>query len=333
MTETEIVVQDIRRELQMVLSRSIGRQPPRPRKATHRRRGHSQHRRRGEEVHDSAFPPRGRVQTLPHSSASGSLHTCSLTHCATGRRRDEVNPEPCPRHRTFFYLITHANKQKTPQKGTACSRSRRRKNFSARTGQGRGRRSQDDLQVSSTKKRANVGAVNSFTNSLLGFQEKDSLLEAFALSFFALERWPTTTDYSDFNQIRSTLMLGALCRECLGVAEQDLLEDIQHAAFMTVVCARLRNHGQTIPAANLEPVKHGLIVAQDLMEYAYEHERQALINVLKHNTHETLAETPGLREAHERFILRAVTTRQCAAGSSRTMSFCETSMRRESFPR
>lgn len=129
------------------------------------------------------------------------------------------------------------------------------------------------------------------------------MLEAFTLSFFALERWPTTTDYSDFNQISSTLMLGALCHKCLGVAEQDLLEDIQHAAFMTVVCARLRNHGQTIPAANLEPVKHGLIVAQELMEYAYEHERQALINVLKHNTHETLAETPGLREAHERFIL------------------------------
>ena len=39
------------------------------------------------------------------------------------------------------------------------------------------------------------------------------------------------------------------------------------------------------------------------MEYAYEHERQALINVLKHNTHETLDETPGLRESHERFIL------------------------------
>lgn len=114
---------------------------------------------------------------------------------------------------------------------------------------------------------------------LLGFQEKDSLLEAFTLSFFAL------------------------CHKCLGVAEQDLLEDIQHAAFMTVVCARLRNHGKEIPPANLEPVKHGLIVAQELMEYAYEHERQALINVLKHNTHETLDETPGLREAHERFIL------------------------------
>ena len=126
---------------------------------------------------------------------------------------------------------------------------------------------------------------------LLGFQEKDSLLEAFTLSFFALERWPTTTDYSDFNQISSTLMLGALCHKCLGVQEQDLMDDIQHAAFMTVVCARLRNHGKEIPPANLEPVKHGLIVAQQLMEYAYEHERQALINVLKHNTHENIAET------------------------------------------
>lgn len=96
---------------------------------------------------------------------------------------------------------------------------------------------------------------------------------------------------------------GALCHKCLGVAEQDLLEDIQHAAFMTVVCARLRNHGKEIPPANLEPVKHGLIVAQELMEYAYEHERQALINVLKHNTHENIAENPGLHEAHERFIL------------------------------
>lgn len=77
------------------------------------------------------------------------------------------------------------------------------------------------------------------------------------------------------------------------------MDDIQHAAFMTVVCARLRNHGKEILPANLEPVKHGLIVAQELMEYAYEHERQALINVLKHNTHETLAETLGL----ERVIL------------------------------
>lgn len=90
---------------------------------------------------------------------------------------------------------------------------------------------------------------------LLGFQEKDSLLEAFTLSFFALERWPTTNDYADFNQISSTLMLGALCHKCLGVQEQDLMDDIQHAAFMTVVCARLRNHGKEIPPANLEPVK------------------------------------------------------------------------------
>ena len=62
---------------------------------------------------------------------------------------------------------------------------------------------------------------------------------------------------------------------------------------------RQRNRGRPLP----KPVKHGLIVAQQLMEYAYEHERQALINVLKHNTHDNLDRTPGLREAHERFIL------------------------------
>ena len=50
-------------------------------------------------------------------------------------------------------------------------------------------------------------------------------------------------------------------------------------------------------------MKHGLIVAQELMEYAYEHDRQSLINVLKHNTHGNIRETPGLLEAHERFIL------------------------------
>lgn len=48
---------------------------------------------------------------------------------------------------------------------------------------------------------------------------------------------------------------------------------------------------------------HALGTGLFLSDHTYEHERQALINVLKHNTHETLAETPGLREAHERFIL------------------------------
>lgn len=138
---------------------------------------------------------------------------------------------------------------------------------------------------------------------MLSFTDKGSLLDAFTLSFYSIERWATTTDFDDFNQVSSSLMLGALCHKAMGVQEQDLLEDIQHAAYMAVVCARLRNHKKPIPAANLEPVKHGLIVAQELMEYAYENDRQALINVLKHNTRYNVNGTPGLLEAHERFIL------------------------------
>lgn len=138
---------------------------------------------------------------------------------------------------------------------------------------------------------------------MLCFTEKEALIDAFTMSLFAVDRLPTTPDYEDFNHISSSLMLGALCHKAMGVQEQDLLEDIQHACYMMVVCARLRNHRKTIPAANLEPIRHGIIVSQELMEYAYENERQALINVLKHNSHENLDSTPGLKEAHERFIL------------------------------
>lgn len=82
-----------------------------------------------------------------------------------------------------------------------------------------------------------------------------------------------------------------------------MLQDIQHAAYMTVLCARLRNHRKEVPPSNLEPVKHGLIISQELMEYAFDNERQALINVLKHNSKDNLRVNQGLEEQHERFIL------------------------------
>lgn len=138
---------------------------------------------------------------------------------------------------------------------------------------------------------------------MLSFVDKRTLLQAFTHAFFSLDRWSTTDDYSDFNRVSSSLMLGALLHKAMGVQEKDLLEDIQHAAYMTVMCARLRNHKKPVPASNIEPVKHGLIIAQDLMMYAYDNERQALINVLKHNSKDNLRVNPGLEEQHERFIL------------------------------
>lgn len=138
---------------------------------------------------------------------------------------------------------------------------------------------------------------------MLTFTSKETLLEAFTISLYAVERWPTTSDFDDFNIVSSSLMLGALCHKAMNIVEQDLLRDIQHAAYMTVVCARLRNHREPIPQANIEPIVNGLLISQKLMEYAYENDRQILIDVLKHNSRQNVEDTPGLLEKHERFIL------------------------------
>ncbi|MFR6359765.1 MAG: hypothetical protein ACLUNV_09245 [Sutterella wadsworthensis] len=147
----------------------------------------------------------------------------------------------------FFYLITHASKQKPRKKGQRARDLAVRKKFV------RGkfkdaddaRRTIASLERQKTRQRRRCEQLG----WLLGFQEKDSLLEAFTLSFFALERWPTTTDYSTSTRSAARSCSARSVTSALGVAEQDLLEDIQHAAFMTVVCARLRNHGKADSAS------------------------------------------------------------------------------------
>lgn len=140
-------------------------------------------------------------------------------------------------------------------------------------------------------------------NFLYCLSDFGNLLDAFAKAQYALTRWPTTRDYEDFNVVTSSLMLGALCHKRLDIVEQDLLRDIQHSAFMAVTCVRLRNQRKRIPEANIEAVRNGLNIAQQLMEFARDNDRQALIDVLKHNDIDNLAQTRGLQEARERMIL------------------------------
>ena len=53
----------------------------------------------------------------------------------------------------------------------------------------------------------------------------------------------------------------------------------------------------------MDIVRHGLVLAQELLEYTYEHHRAELIHVLRHNDAVNVYHTKGLTEAHERFIL------------------------------
>lgn len=57
----------------------------------------------------------------------------------------------------------------------------------------------------------------SLLTALVDFGE---LQDAFIRAAYALERWPTTTDRNDFNDVAPNLMLGAMIHNALNIAEK-----------------------------------------------------------------------------------------------------------------
>lgn len=140
-------------------------------------------------------------------------------------------------------------------------------------------------------------------NSMITLITFDEVREGFLRSLAALNRWPETTDAYDFNVVTSSLMLGVLIFHIAKVAETEILQELQHAAFICVVSCRLRNKGETVPAANIQVVREGLTLAQNLMEAAYDDDRQAFISALYENTPEYLERHPEVTERHMRMAL------------------------------
>ena len=153
-----------------------------------------------------------------------------------------------------------------------------------------------DLERDNTLARANLCWMIALTDF-------ENVQDGFIKSLNALGRWNTTTDPDDFNLVTSSLMLGILIFEKARVAEEDVLKDMQHAAFMCVVCARLRSKGHPIPDANLESVRYGLTIAQEVMEAAYWEDRESFIDALKENSKEFLQVHPEFVDKHFRLAL------------------------------
>lgn len=138
---------------------------------------------------------------------------------------------------------------------------------------------------------------------MIALTDFENVRKGFLRSLSALDRWSITEDADDFNVVTSSLMLGILIWHKAKIAEVDVLRDMQHAAFMCVVCARLRSKGHEIPAANIESVRDGLTVAQLVMEAAYKEDRQSFINALKENAPEFLRKHPELVDVHYKMAL------------------------------
>ena len=146
---------------------------------------------------------------------------------------------------------------------------------------------------------------------MIALTEFDNVQTGFLRSLAALDRWPTSTDPDDFNMVISSLMIGILIFRNAKIAEMDVLRDMQSAAFMCVQSVRLRNYGKQIPEANVDAVRNGLVVAQSVMEVAYEEDRQAFINALVENSREYIAQHPGLAEEHYQMALGPNYERVC----------------------
>ena len=138
---------------------------------------------------------------------------------------------------------------------------------------------------------------------MIALTEFDNVQTGFLRSLSALERWNITTDPEDFNIVTSSLMLGILIHDKAKIAEIEVLRDMQHASFMCVVCARLRSKNQEIPKGNIDSVRDGLVIAQQVMEVAYEEDRQAFIDALCENSPEYLQKHPELVDQHYKMAL------------------------------
>lgn len=133
--------------------------------------------------------------------------------------------------------------------------------------------------------------------------DHEGLIEGFTRAHNSLNKVRDTKEIFDFNIVCSSLMLGAMVHRRLGVEEQSWLTDIRRAAFGIVMVYRMWGNKQTIPEANLAMIRIGLTAAQDLIEYAFKEDPQALKEVLLKNDPLYTKAHPEENEARERFIL------------------------------
>lgn len=133
--------------------------------------------------------------------------------------------------------------------------------------------------------------------------DHEELIEGFTRAHNSLKKLPESNEVFDFNIVCSSLMLGAMVHLRLGVEEQSWLTDIRRAAFGVVNAYRIRGLNQKLPEANLNVISIGLTAAQDLIEYAFKEDPQALKEVLLKNDPLYTRAHPEENDARERFIL------------------------------
>lgn len=120
---------------------------------------------------------------------------------------------------------------------------------------------------------------------LITFKVNGGMTEAAIKGLVALDRWSTTMDRNDFDIVASALMMGFMALHSMEIENHDEVEQaIREGAFMTFLCARLRCKGSPLPTANLQPVRLGLMAAQDCLQMLCDTDMTAMRKILETNS-------------------------------------------------
>ncbi len=121
---------------------------------------------------------------------------------------------------------------------------------------------------------------------LSGFSE-EKLRTAQISDFFALEKFKTTMNIDDITKVSETLAIAVLLTDLLDLEpsnHKELNDVLQFGCFSCVTVLRLRVYGSgSIPDANLTPIHDAINAAQELITYAFEHNRDLLYKARRAN--------------------------------------------------
>lgn len=119
----------------------------------------------------------------------------------------------------------------------------------------------------------------------------------------AVERLATTNDENDYSMVGSALTIAALLTKRLDLTDEcahKFMATFTHGGYMLETIVRLRARREEVPQGNIEVVRDAVTTAQELIEYAYNHDRQAYVDCLHQNRNTVSREAC---EARERFML------------------------------
>lgn len=158
------------------------------------------------------------------------------------------------------------------------------------------------------KDAANIRRANSQLAMMLTLIDKEEMIAGFLRAFGSLNSWTQSCgriDRQSFQVVTSSLMLGLMILERLDCIEdaQSYRYELQDACFKCWILYRTALNGHKLSDNDIAFIHDALALAQNLMETAYEVDRQAFTDVLIQNDRDYIDAHPEVIEPRHKLAL------------------------------